>query len=171
MHVLASLKTHVMNCLLAASIATTSLVEIPSNVGSLSFKKARRLGIFFPNKLIGTVSMNTKVYFWYLWPMQVLPQNYNCYLLMVFFRISPNIPLCLSFSSLLHELSAAVVCTTMFKFCAMSLTELSAIVGKNESWSSKIHHPMFEDGMNDVWTSHTRDPVSVTLSRVMINQV
>ena len=51
------------------------------------------------------------------------------------------------------------------------IIKLSAIVGENESWSSKIHNSIFEDGTNDVRTFLTRNLDSNTVFCTMVNQV
>ena len=127
-HLNFSIDSHAMNCFLAACMAfrlsaTTSLVETPSNAGSLSFKRPGRLGFLLKTSWLG-------LYPWTLWSVFLAliahasaTSKLQWVSSMVFFIISPNIPLHLSFNPLLHGLSVAVVHTTMFKFCAMSLND------------------------------------------------
>ena len=102
-------------------LATTSLMATPSNAGSLSFRKEGRSG-FLPK----TIWMGQNP--WTLWSMFLVLiiahastiWKLQCLSSGVFFTISPKIPLCHLFNPLLHGLSAGVVCTMIFKFCAMS---------------------------------------------------
>ena len=81
----------------------------------------RQIKIPAKNRLIGTVIMNTDMYFWHLWPMQVIPQNYDWCLLWF----------SLSFISIFHCVIHSINCsidfqqqsyvhTKIFQICAMS---------------------------------------------------
>ena len=91
-----------------------------TNAGSVSFRKEGRLWFLSKTSWLG---LNP----WALWNVFLALiahvraiSKLQCVSSWVFFTISPNIPLCRSFNPLLHGLSAGVVCTMIFKFCAMS---------------------------------------------------
>ena len=79
-----------------------------------------QVGIPTKNKLVGIESMNTVKCVLALIAHASAISKLQCVSSMVFFTISPNSPLCRSFNPLLHGLSAGVVRTMIFKFCAMS---------------------------------------------------
>ena len=116
---------HFIICFLVACralrlLATTSLVETPSNAGSLSFRKEGRLGFLPKTSWLG---LNP----WTLWNVFLALiahasaiSKLQCVSSRVFFTIFPDILLCCSFNPLLYWLSAGVVCTMIFKFRTMS---------------------------------------------------
>ena len=124
-HLNFSKNSYFINCFLPACmalrlLARTSLVKTPSNAGSLSFRKEGRLG-FVPKTI--WLGLNPRA----LWSVFLALITHASAILKlqyissgVFFTISPNIPLCHSFSPLLYELSVGVVHTMIFKFSAMS---------------------------------------------------
>ena len=99
-------------------LATTSLVKTP-NAGCLSFKKEGRLRFLLKISWLGLKPWTLWSVFLALIALASAISKLQCVSSRVFITISPNIPLCRSFNSLLHGLSTGVVHTIIFKFYAI----------------------------------------------------
>ena len=156
-------------CMALRLLATTLLVETP-NAGNLSFRKEGSLRFLSKTSWLG---LNP----WTLWSV-FLPliayasaiSKLQCVSSRVFF-IFPNMPLCRSFNPLLHGLSAGVVRTMIFKFCAMSLNYWLLNPQPLSVRNPKIYYPVFKCSIDDVRPFFTRNPDSDTIISNMFNQV